>query len=89
MHVKFRTNFILFTIQSINLFFMHNFRLQKFKFKHVIDDIVIDFLCLKNFASMKDVRRKYNPMIDSSKFTYNEEILWSCRQTLSLFFTSK
>ena len=43
MHVKFRTNFILFIIQSINLFFMHNFRLQKFKFKHVIDDIVIDF----------------------------------------------
>ena len=51
--------------------------------------LTIIFWSFGNFASMKDVRRKYNPMIDSSKFTYNEEILWSCRQTLSLFFTSK
>ena len=30
-HVKFHTNWILFTIQSINLFFMYNFKLQKLK----------------------------------------------------------
>ena len=29
MHVKFRSNRILFTIWSMNLFFIHNFRLQK------------------------------------------------------------
>ena len=29
MHVKFRSNQMLFTIQLINLFFMHNFRPQK------------------------------------------------------------
>ena len=29
MHVKFHSNWMLFTIQSINSFFMHNFRLQK------------------------------------------------------------
>ena len=30
-HVKFHTNQMLFTIRSINLFFMYNFRLQKFE----------------------------------------------------------
>ena len=29
MHIKFRSNQILFTIRSINLFFIHNFRSQK------------------------------------------------------------
>ena len=28
-HIKFRINYILFTIRFIKLFFMHNFRLQK------------------------------------------------------------
>ena len=31
IHVKFHLNQKLFTIQSINLFFMHNFILQKIK----------------------------------------------------------
>ena len=31
MHIKFRLNWILFTIRSINLFLIHNFRSQKFK----------------------------------------------------------
>ena len=30
-YVKFHVNQILFTIQSINLFFMYNFKLQKLK----------------------------------------------------------
>ena len=30
-HIKFRLNHILFTIRSINLFFIYNFRLQKFE----------------------------------------------------------
>ena len=30
MHTKFLLNQILFTIRSINLFFIHNFKLQKF-----------------------------------------------------------
>ena len=41
-HVKFYVNRMLFTIQSINLFFRHTFRLQNLKFKHLIDGIVID-----------------------------------------------
>ena len=30
-HIKFRLNQILFTIRSKNLFFIYNFRLQKFE----------------------------------------------------------
>ena len=30
-HIKFCLNKILFTIRSINLFFIYNFRLQKFE----------------------------------------------------------
>ena len=30
-HIKFCVNRILFTIRLINIFFMHNFKLQKFK----------------------------------------------------------
>ena len=45
INVKFCINQILFTIQSLNLFFIHNFILQKnLKFKHFIDDIAINFL---------------------------------------------
>ena len=31
IHIKFHVNQTLFTIQSINLFLIHNFRLQKFE----------------------------------------------------------
>ena len=30
-HIKFRDNWMLFIIQSINLFFIHNFRIQNFE----------------------------------------------------------
>ena len=35
---------MLFTIQSISLYFMHYFKLQKFEFKQLIDDMAINFL---------------------------------------------
>ena len=57
IHVKFCANHILFTIQSISLFFMLNFKVQKkLKFKHLTNDIAIDFWCSRNFESMKDIR---------------------------------
>ena len=46
-----------FNIKSINLFFIHNFRLQNLKFKYLIDDIVTDIWFYGNFASMKDIRK--------------------------------
>jgi len=42
IHIKFLVNQILFTIQFINIFVIHNFRIQNFLFKHLIDNIIID-----------------------------------------------
>ena len=33
---------VLFIIQSINLFFVHNFILRNLKFKHLIEDMTIN-----------------------------------------------
>ena len=41
----------------------------------MIDNIAIDIWSLGNFASIDDIRRKCNPMIDLSKFTSNKKIL--------------
>ena len=38
------SNRIIFTIQSINLFFIHNLRLYKLEIKYLIDDMAIVFL---------------------------------------------
>ena len=35
--------------------------------------LIRDFF--ENLANMKDTRRKYNPMVDLSKFKYNKKIL--------------
>ena len=43
---------MLFTIQLVNLFFMIILNYKNLKFKHLIDDIVIDFDIFKNFANM-------------------------------------
>jgi len=40
---KFYLNRMLFTIQLVNLFFMIILNYKNLKFKHLIDDIVIDF----------------------------------------------
>ena len=45
------------------------------KFKYFIDDITIDILSSWNFASMEDIIRKCNKMVDSLKFTSNKKIL--------------
>ena len=52
-HVKFCVNQILFTIWSINLYFIHNFKLQIKIGKKFIDNTAIDFEFSKKFSSMK------------------------------------
>ena len=42
IHANFYINWMLFTIRSVNSFFMHYFKLQKFEFKQLIDDMVIN-----------------------------------------------
>jgi len=54
---------------------------KNLKFKHFIDDIVIDLRFSRNFVNTEDIRRKCNLMISLSKFTSNKNIL-----TMSLYF---
>ena len=42
LHVNFCTNQMLFTIQSINSYFMQYFNLRKLEFKQFMDDITIN-----------------------------------------------
>ena len=42
MHANFHINQMLFTIRSINSYFMHYFKLQKLKFIQLIDHMTID-----------------------------------------------
>ena len=48
---------------------------KNLQFKQYIDNISVDFLFFRNFASMKGRRRRYNLMMDLSKFTSNKKIL--------------
>ena len=41
----------------------------------LIDDIAIDLKSSGNFASIEDITRKCNPMLDLSKFTSYKNIL--------------
>ena len=81
------------TIWSINLFIIHNFKLKNLKFKHSINDIIIDIWFFENFANIKDMRKKFNPIVGLSKLTSNKKILSRvvatnynllCNQILSL-----
>ena len=74
MHVKFGSNRIIFTIRSINLFFIHNLRLYKLEIKYLIDDMAIDFLFSWNFTSIEEIIRKYNLMLNLSKFTLKKRV---------------
>ena len=64
---------MLFTIQSVNLFHIYNFRLWNSKFKHLIDDLTINIWFSRSFVSMKDIRKKCNLIIDFSKFMFNKK----------------
>lgn len=75
---------------------MHNLDYKYLKFKHLIYDIVIDFwkLISMNDISMNDISRKYNSMVNLTKFLSNKNILSRiitidyklvCCQTLSMF----
>ena len=73
MHIKFRSNWMLFTIRLINLFFIHNFRSQKLEILTFFDGIVIYLWFSWNFVSMNDMIRTYNSIVRFLKFTINIE----------------
>ena len=41
----------------------------------MIDNIAIDFQSSENFASIKDIRKKCNPIVNLLKFIFNKKIL--------------
>ena len=71
-HVKFCINWILFTIWSISLYLCILLKYKNLQFKKFINGIVIN---LKFLASMKNIRIKFHPMVNLSKFTSNKKIL--------------
>ena len=48
---------------------------KNLQIKKLINNIVIDLWFSQNFASMKDIRRKWNSIVNLSKFTSNKKIL--------------
>ena len=68
---------MLLTIQFINLFFHACIILnyKNLKFKLLIDKITIDLWFTQNFTSTKEIKRKYNLMINLLKFTFYKNIL--------------
>ena len=60
---------MLFTIWFIDLNFYVILDYKNSKFKDLIDNIAIDLWSFWNFENMKNLRRKYNPMVNLSQFT--------------------
>ena len=54
---------------------MYNLDYKNMKFKQLINDIIIDIWSYKNFASMGNIKWKFNSMVKLSEFTYNQKIL--------------
>ena len=52
---------------------MHKFKYKNLKFKYLINHIVIDLKLPWNFASMNNIKIKYNSTVDLSKFTFNKK----------------
>ena len=45
------------------------------KFKYSIDDIAINIWFFEKFSSIENIGRKFNPMMNLSKFTSNIKIM--------------
>ena len=45
------------------------------KFKHLIDNIAINYIFYENFASMEDIRKKCNLIVELWKFITNKKII--------------
>ena len=63
---------MIFITQSRSLFLYIILYYKNLKFKHLIDDIVIDLWSFENFACMEATRRKFNLMVNFSKFASNK-----------------
>ena len=55
---------------------MYNLDYKSLKFKYLINDIIIDIWSYRNFASMRNIKRKFNSMVKVLKFTYNNKEIY-------------
>ena len=65
--------YLLYDLEVYILCIILNYK--NLQFKKFIDDIVINLYFSWNFASMEDIKRRYNLIVDLSKFTSNKKIL--------------
>ena len=63
--------FIYYMIYKLNIILYYKI----LQFKHFIDGIPINHQFSRYFASMEYIRRRYNLMVNVSKFTSNKKIL--------------
>ena len=65
--------YLLYDLEVYILCIILNYK--NLQFKKFIDDIAINLYFSWNFASMEDIKRRYNLIVDLSKFTSNKNIL--------------
>ena len=63
--------YLLFDLKTYFLCIILDYKNSKFK--HLIDNIVIDLWFYWYFEKIEDIRRKYNLTVDLSKFTFNKK----------------
>ena len=65
--------YLLYDLEVYILCIILNYK--NLQFKKFIDDITINLYFSWNFASMEDIKIRYNLIVDLSKFTSNKKIL--------------
>lgn len=53
---------------------MYNLNYKNLQVKQCINDITIDLQFSRDFESMENIRRKFNPIVELSKFTSNKKM---------------
>ena len=66
---------------------MYDFILQKFEFKHLINDTTIDLLIFKKFCKYWEYKMKYNPIVNFSNVTSNRVVAIGYNQVFSLMLS--
>ena len=54
---------------------MHNFKYKNLQYKHLLMTWLLIFNFFRNFVNMENIRRRYDPTVNLSKFTSNKKIL--------------
>ena len=63
--------YLLYDLETYFLYIILNYK--NFKFKQLIGDITINLWSFEDFASIENIRRKCNSMMNLSKFISNKK----------------